>query len=166
MKKVCAWCQKSLDNNSNGSDQTIITHGICPDCRSNVVAQMGQDIESFLNTLDIPVLLVDSNVRVQTANKQARANLGQELPEVQSKLGGEIIECKNAQLPGGCGNTIHCSGCTLRRLIEKTAETGKSYEKVPATLERQSRASLEDIKYLFSTEKVGEQVLLRIDDVG
>ena len=41
MKRVCAWCKKSLgDVESNFEDEHAVTHGICKECAIKVTSQM------------------------------------------------------------------------------------------------------------------------------
>ena len=47
----------------------------------------------------------------------------------------------------------------------ETHETGKSLLRVPAKLKRNIAQDLTDIKLLISTERVGDVVLLRIDEM-
>jgi hypothetical protein len=75
------------------------------------------------------------------------------------------MECAYSKLPEGCGNTTHCVACTIRNNVMATFETGKSLERVPAFLNRLDRDSVYKTRFLISTEKVAEVVLLRIDEV-
>jgi len=77
-----------------------------------------------------------------------------------------VFECANAKLPEGCGNTIHCSGCTIRRNVMDTQETGRRHFRVPAYLNQGNPESYQQIRFLISTEKVEGIVLLRIEEVG
>ena len=79
---------------------------------------------------------------------------------------GDVFECANARLPGGCGRTIHCSGCTLRRTVTDTFTTGRSHVRVPAYLRRRRDEDAGAVSLLITTEKVGGVVLLRVDHVG
>jgi len=47
MKLICAWCLKELqkpdsksDNKDNGIGANEISHGICPDCKKKVLAEV------------------------------------------------------------------------------------------------------------------------------
>jgi hypothetical protein len=91
--------------------------------------------------------------------------LGKGSPEIEGHKGGDVFECAYARLPEGCGNTIHCSGCTIRRTVMETHKTGKSSLRVPATLNRNDPEDPDKITLLISTEKIADVVLLRIDAV-
>jgi hypothetical protein len=166
MKRVCAWCKKELGSvDSQEHSEDAITHGICRNCRGNIFFQMGVELGIFLDSLEPPIVVVDQEGTVVTGNDKIRKLLKKELPEIEGYRGGDVFECAYARLPEGCGNTVHCSGCTIRRTVMETHETGKSLLRVPATLKRYAPRDQIDIKLLISTEKVGDVVLLRIDEM-
>jgi hypothetical protein len=166
MKKVCAWCNKELDSNHlQKNPETGITHGICGSCKGNIFFQMGVELGIYLDSLKPPIVVVDQEGTVVTGNDKTRMLLRKELPEIEGYKGGDVFECAYARLPEGCGNTIHCSGCTIRRTVMETHETGKSSLRVPATLRRGTPEDTTNIKLLISTEKAGDMVLLRIDEM-
>jgi hypothetical protein len=51
-------------------------------------------------------------------------------------LGGELMECRYARLSEGCGNTIHCSTCTIRQTVNNARESKSDLLGVPAWLDR------------------------------
>ena len=163
MKRICAWCQKELPSKGT-RDDSVITHGMCDECLAYYKTN-GSSLRDFLNKLKVPVLAVDGNVTVLTASDQACSMLDKELPEVQGRLGGDAIECAYARLPGGCGKTVHCRSCTIRLTVTDTYATGRSHEKVPAYADLEKPDGVKNLRFLISTEKMGDIVLLRIDDV-
>ena len=166
MKRVCAWCKKELGRvDSQASFDNVITHGICEICRDNLLFQMGVELGEFLDSLKLPVVVVDRGGTIVTGNDQARALLRKGLPEIEGYKGGEVFECAYARLPDGCGNTMHCSGCTIRRTVMETHGTGRSLLRVPATLNRNTPEDPEKIKLLISTERFADLILLRIDEM-
>lgn len=167
MKKICAWCQKDLGEIPAVSvPKESITHGICYDCSHHLFAELGMPLRSFLDGLDAPVLVVDSNGAVMTANDIAMKMVNKELASIEGFRGGEVFECAYARLPGGCGNTVHCSGCTIRQTVMDTFRTGKNHLKVPTTLKQATTAEPQEIHLHISTEKVADVVLLRVDSMG
>jgi hypothetical protein len=128
--------------------------------------EMGMDLHKFLDGLQFPIVLVDDQGVVRTGNDPACQLLHKGLHEVEGFRGGEVFRCSNAILPGGCGNTVHCSGCVIRRTVMETHATGKSCLKVPALLKQQSSTDPQEVRFLISTEKVGDYVWLRVDEVG
>jgi len=143
----------------------VITHSICLECADKLYAELGIKLPIFIDGLDAPVVVVNSDGIVQTANKQAKSFLQKELAQIEGYRGGEVFQCAYARLPEGCGNTVHCSGCTIRRAVMETYQTGKSQHKRPAYLNRGTPESHRKMELLISTEKVNEVVLLRIDRV-
>jgi hypothetical protein len=162
MKSVCAWCHEPLDNGP--ADGGLISHGICPRCLEFALARR-TGIHDFLNTIDAPVLAVDGDVRAVGANDAALRLLGKGIAQVQDRLSGEIVECENAALPGGCGRTDHCTGCQIRSSVIHTRATGEPLLRVPAFQHVVTPTGVKTVRFLISTEEVpGGVVLLRIDE--
>jgi nitrogen-specific signal transduction histidine kinase len=127
--------------------------------------QMGVELEKFLNSLKLPIVVVNETGTIVTGNDHAQKLLRKGPAEIEGYRGGEVFECAYARLPEGCGNTMHCSGCTIRRTVMETHGTGRSFLRVPATLNTGALQEPEKIKLLISTEKIAELVLLRIDEM-
>ncbi|MEW5736158.1 MAG: PAS domain-containing protein [Thermodesulfobacteriota bacterium] len=166
MLRICAWCGAKLSNSPGGTAEPSdypITHGICPPCADNLVFQAGVDLGRYLDSLEVPVVVVDGDAVVQTANDAARAMLGKELARIEGRRGGDVFECSYARLPGGCGRTEHCSACAIRRSVTETLETGKAKSMVEAYLNQDSEEGAIRHRLIISTEKVGGVVFLRVD---
>jgi len=168
MKRACAWCKKDMGTvPSDCNSKNVITHGICSACASIAFAELEMEqSEFFLESLAEPVLVVDGDVVALTANSKARQVLGKELSQIKGFKGGDIIECTHAHEPGGCGGSIHCSGCAIRRNVEDTYVTGNGHLQVPAYADIPVEGTVRSVCFLISTEKVAGVVLLRIDSVG
>ena len=166
MKKMCAWCGTEIGPVGASKPDDAVTHGICDNCLDNFIFQEGVDLREFLDTLAAPILMVDSERVVRIANKTASALLGKQPDEIEGYRGGEVFECEYARLPEGCGQTVHCAGCAIRRTVMETLATGKSFSRVPATLRRHTPEEPQDVRFLISTEKVADTVLLRVDEIG
>jgi PAS domain-containing protein len=120
MELFCSFCTCYLGVKEPIAD-TRRTHGICPDCLEDVLRQQGESsFDEYLDQFGAPVLVVDGQGRVAAANGAALALLGKPYRRVQGLLGGEAMECAWARLPGGCGQTIHCTACTIRNLVMET----------------------------------------------
>jgi hypothetical protein len=166
MKRVCAWCKSDLgttDSGTEGDDR--ITHGICDTCRRSVSAEGGVELREYLDMLEAPVLAVGPDVVVKIANEKACRLVCKQPREVAGRKGGDVFECSYARLPGGCGKTIHCSGCAIRLSVEETYRTGLPRLRVPAYLRQGEPGAESEVSMHISTEKVGDLVLLRIDRV-
>jgi len=167
MRQVCAWCGKEMGTRlEDDESRKTITHGICDSCAYHIIAQAGMPLQEFLDGLQTPVLVVNGDGIVETANVQACGMLQRDQSQIAGQKGGNVFECAYAQLPQGCGNTIHCTGCTIRRTVMHSHETGQSHTRVPAVLNWEHADETRQIPFLISTEKVQDVVLLRIDRVG
>jgi hypothetical protein len=167
MKRICAWCKKELESGFADEDSDgIISHGICEECSDKIFAQQGIPLSTYIETLDAPIAVVDGNGTILTANKKACTLLDKQPEEIEGFRGGDVFGCAYASLPGGCGKTIHCSGCTIRINVMDTFETGASHLKTPAYINRGDANNPTKIELLISTEKAGMVVLLRLDDAG
>lgn len=165
MKRICAWCGTPLDDvPATGPANLWITHGICDDCRKVVLAAMSIPLNSYLDSLPQPILLVDGESRVLDANAAMRRVTGDVSAQPEQRLLGEVFECVHAAEPGGCGRTIHCSGCTIRRTVTSTYETGEAHLRVPATLTVSAEGEPSAVQLYITTERVGDRVLLRVDE--
>ena len=113
--------------------------------------------------MDVPTLLVDGEARVRAANPDALAMVGKNQDQVVDQLGGDVFECVNAGLPGGCGMTELCSACTVRNTVTFTYRTGESQIGIPATLRVRQEGVTKDIFFDLTTEKVGDRVLVQVE---
>jgi hypothetical protein len=116
--------------------------------------------------MGVPVLAVNDMGQVTMANKAVLAMLGKDPTQVEGFNRGDVFECAYARLPEGCGKTVHCSGCAIRRAVSETFTTGRSLSKVPAYLNRDAATQFLQLGLLISTEKLWGMVLLRIDYIG
>ncbi len=167
MNSICAWCGRTLaDAPDPGSDGRWITHGICDECRDTLLGTMGIPLGEYLDSLPEPILLVDGKARVLDANAALRSSTREPGALPPGRLLGEVFECVHSAEPGGCGRTIHCSGCTIRRTVTDTFETGEGHLRVPATLTLSATGEPAPVQLLITTEKAGDHVLLRVDEAA
>lgn len=166
MKKICAWCDTEiLSSTKKPVADPVITHGICRTCARKLFKQLSKPLQEFLDQLTVPILLIESEPKVMTANKMAQNLLGKDLSQIQGRKGGEVINCAYARNPEGCGNSVHCASCTIRQTVLQTFTTGESFIEVPAYPDIQKFDEVKTFCVKISTEKVGEYVLLRIDQM-
>ena len=167
MKHICAWCRREIidGDREKQADEDFINYGICQHCADNIAFQEGVTLPAYLESLDMPVFVLNSHGEAQAANPKARKTFVSGFPLITGqKLTGDVFECQYARLPEGCGKTIHCSGCAIRRAIRKTIETGEPQSKIPATLRRNHSANPKAISLFITTVKSGDAVLLKLDD--
>jgi len=152
------------EKSDNGYDG--ISHGMCKECY-DFIGQNGakQTLSQFLERSTIPILVVCGDVRVRAANAASQELLGKEICDIEGRLGGDVIECVQARLPGGCGKTDHCLTCTIRNTVTDTAETGIAHDRVDVMADLVTPDGVKSMKIVISTERLGESVLLRIDDI-
>ncbi len=163
MRSICAWCRRPLDDKPE--DGSPISHGICRLCLDYVQTDRTA-IRGFLNTIETPVIAVDAEGRVISANRLARLALKKDLAEISDKLGGEVIECEYSYLPEKCGKTIHCTGCQIRASVNATRATGDPLIRVRAYQHIMTPVGVMTFDYYISTERLGEKtVLVRIDEI-
>jgi PAS domain-containing protein len=169
MRSVCAWCGAELKAAAEGADPAIISHGICRPCADRFFRPRDRTMHGFLNQMGAPTVLVDDDVRVLEANDDALQMLGKTRHDVVGYFGGDVLECANAELPGGCGHTVHCLGCELRRSVTRTAATGVSVDHQLAFIRGRQPVNgtpRTDRAVTISTEKIGGLVLLRLDQAA
>ena len=167
MDIVCAWCKKDMGSKPSVKyPERFVTHGICDECTAGLLRPIEPTLMGYLDNLGVPVLVVGADVVVDYANKHSRELLQKEMPKIEGLRGGDVFECAHSRLPGGCGKTIHCIGCAIRNTITDTYSTGISHLRTPAYLIQGTPDDNHEVKFLISTEKAGEVVLLRIDEVG
>ncbi|HEY5975965.1 MAG TPA: PAS domain-containing protein [Geobacteraceae bacterium] len=121
-----------------------------------------QDLREFLDSISVPIVLVDADGVIRTANRHALAMFQKDAAEIEGGLGGDVFECIYAKLPEGCGHTVHCAGCAIRQSVMLTHLTGQNAMRVPASLKMQCPQEPQEIRFLISTEKFCDHVMLTI----
>jgi PAS domain-containing protein len=158
LRVVCAWCQRLL----SGDIDAPVSHGICASCI--VDAEFHRErLDDFLNTLAGPVLVVDADGRLVGSNTVAAALVSSDVASLKGRLCGDVISCEYSTLPGGCGRTIHCTGCAIRRAFEHTAKTGEPVRDRPAFSYSRTPDGPVWKRFTISTERLGTVVLVRIE---
>ena len=166
MKWVCAWCESELKPpGCEVPGEGPTSHGICEACAKILLQCDGIPLQSFIEEIAVPILLVDGDVRVKALNQAARDILGKPADHAVGKVGGSVFNCGFSRLPGGCGQTIHCSGCAIRNAVIRTYETGEPQIDVPATLTRPADSAVEAPLHI-TTFKAGDVVALRIEGLN
>ncbi len=165
MNGDCAWCGSPLSPDDITADE-IITHCYCRGCREDLFSRHdASSLQEYLNLLKFPILLLDDDVGIVTCNLSACGSLGVDPRQIEGRRGGEAIECINSRLPGGCGKSVHCRTCAIRATVTDTHRTSKSHYQVRAHADCDTPDGVREIRFLISTEKLGDLVLLRIEDI-
>ena len=165
MRRICAWCKKELTPREDKKTENEITHGICSVCALKFSSNVPKTAKTMLDMITEPVLVIDSMGLVLTANESGLKLLGKDLDELENHLGGDALECSYARLPEGCGKTEHCKTCAIRNVLMDTLASGRSYSNVPAYQKINTPTGERIMRFFISTERMGEQILLRIDDI-
>lgn len=168
MQRICAWCKKEIGvpQPASSRDDTPISHGICVECARKFLRLEIEPMRSYLDRFPGAVLLVDADARVITANQEGYKALQQDPASIDGQLGGDAIRCRHALFSGTCGQTVHCKTCTVRMAVTDTMQTGRSHVAVPAYMDLAQITGDKRIRFLITTEKMGEAVLLRIDEIS
>lgn len=140
----------------------MVSHGICESCAAIFLKVPGVPLQAFIEGLAVPIVVIDGNFRLRAFNQAAEMALGKTAGDTLEQLPGKVFDCENSRLSGGCGKTIHCSGCAIRLAIEETYRTGRPQMDVRATLIRPSTSSA-DASLFIHTFRAGDAVVLRVD---
>lgn len=164
VSRVCAWCGGELGTALvEDAAGNFITHGICSACSVMFVDGAGQAFPDFVDRLTVPVVLLGADGVVLHANGRALRILGQTLPAVRGKRLGEVLQCVHARR--GCGSGGPCGACAILAAVRETHRTGNNMRDVSAKLDIGSENGGKILRLRVSTEKAGELVLLRIEDL-
>lgn len=167
MKVVCCSCGVNLGEKSSTSfNQDTISHGLCNPCSHSFMAQIGMPLDEYLDGIEAPVTVVTPEGLIATANAKGFELLGKSFFDIHGQKGGDVFDCEFARLPEGCGETIHCSGCTIRNTVMATLETGEAQRNVPAILNKLTENGSKRFDLLISTEQKGGVVFLTILEIG
>jgi PAS domain-containing protein len=123
------------------------------------------NLRDFLDALEIPVLAVDGDLKVLQANHAAEKTVGKSFAEIKDSRVGVAIACYNAEQPGGCGHTVRCPGCELRRNLVNTHVDGQPRYSRYTQHQIAGGDVLKTVQFRFSTQKVGEVVMLSIEEM-
>jgi hypothetical protein len=167
MQRVCAWCGRQygdIDLSADGTD--LVTHGICAQCDRFFGDRPPSSLRDFLNAYEEPILCVDSGYSVLTANDAAVALLACDRSEVRDLLCGEMVLCRWAHLPDGCGTHEHCLACTLRRAVGSAFSGEAPVVRQPAYVDRLlTDGTHSRVRLSITCERRADVVLIRIDDL-
>ena len=161
MKTVCTFCNSIMHDEQEPDNR--VNHGVCELCYTAIMRDYGFNVRKFLNLLDAPVFLVDSEATVIAANTLAMESTKKPVSLVNGKLCGDVLGCINAFLPEGCGKTPHCPDCIVRLSINETYTTGMPVIHRTVAITRNKEGNQVTEQFLVSTQKDGNTVLLRLE---
>lgn len=89
-----------------------------------------KQIRILLDSLPLPIYLLDQDLRVLDANRSGSEPLPGERGVVLKHRCGEVFRCIHAlDSPGGCGTTEFCEDCGIRSAVEEACRGGIVYRK-------------------------------------
>jgi len=161
MKTMCLTCDREINSGAGGVRPGTKSRVLCRECEQHFLAQCGISLDRYLSGFNMPVVAVAGDGRIVLANDIACEMLHKKPLQIAGRLGGDVFECEYARLPGGCGKTEHCKGCTIRKTVMDTMETGHAHHAVSAYL----NPHLPDRSqhFLISTEKRDRMVFLSVE---
>jgi PAS domain-containing protein len=163
MRVICSYCRRTIRADPRARI-TDVSHGMCEACGLHFARLWaGMPVGEYLDDLDRPVVLLDGDGRVIAMNSKLATLIGAEQDGVQGLTGGEAFACVHSRLPEGCGRTVHCRECAVRRTVETVARTGKAQERVPAYLDVE--AGRIDLRITAKPAKAGI-VQVKIEEMG
>jgi PAS domain-containing protein len=160
----CVWCGAQIGPFEGGPDEGMPR--ICDACASFFAGRQRMPLEEFVETLPHPVVVVDGDAVALAANGRLGQALHKSSEAIIGHRAGEIIECIHAREPAGCGFTVHCKGCAIRRAVTHTHATGERQEKVVAYQDVVSASGIRRMWFEIATERMGHIVIVRIDEIG
>jgi hypothetical protein len=95
----------------------------------------GLSLAEYLDMFQYPVLVSDADGNVVAANSALGAVTQRKPQEIAGTRFGNAMACERSRLPGGCGRTIHCRDCTIRRMVTEVSRTHLARRRVPAYLQ-------------------------------
>jgi PAS domain-containing protein len=138
VRLICSYCRKTIQDDPKAR-LTDVSHGMCRECGDHFERLWaGMPVGEYLDSLGAPVLLTDGDGRVVAMNQRLAELIGAEPERSRGLLGGEAFACVHSRLPEGCGRTVHCRECAVRRTVETVSRTGKAQERVPAYLDTEA----------------------------
>jgi len=168
MKLVCAWCGASIERPGYGHElDTTTSHGMCPACSRALDSQNeGVSLQRHIDSISVPIVLVDSNNSIVATNSKACEMLGRRPEATIDCMLGTVFDCVHSRLPEGCGRAIHCSGCVIRKCVTATFNTGAPQLSIPATLSVESPDQLLEAVFSVTTVKSVGVVAMRIEKLA
>jgi nitrogen-specific signal transduction histidine kinase len=89
-----------------------------------------QDIKCILNSIPVPVFIVDDDVVILLANNAATGLLSGG-KKYLGKRGGEALNCLHAtENPNGCGHAEICKNCIIRNSVQLAFEGSTVVQKL------------------------------------
>lgn len=128
------------------------------------------EFEAMFEFAPVAMVLVNRRRQVIRVNRAARRFSIPERTDWMDMPQGLFISCPNRNdVTKGCGYGPHCTGCTVRRLIDQSFETRREASPVEALAPYAVEGRVEERWLRISTSHMivsdGERTLLCIEDI-
>ena len=163
MDIICSYCKTRI--------RTVKSHlagtsdGVCQNCLPKLVKDLGQPLSEFVDEMATPILVMRGDTRIVAANAAARKLSPEPQDDLAGLLCGDVIGCLHSCEEEGCGQTVHCLSCTIRKSVAHTYQTGEPCLNVPAYMDLGLLSGDTETRFRISTEKKGNFVMLMINRV-
>lgn len=151
------WIQDRSSVVSDNQGTPVRLGGIASDITvrkqaEQILKDQQEELASIYQNAPIIMLLVNSERKVQKANRQAELFTGTEEESMLGLRGGEALRCLYAlSAPDGCGSSPNCDNCAVRKTMISTLETGQPHYQIEATLPFIINGKKEIVTFLMST---------------
>ena len=122
-------------------------------------------LQCHINSIPIPILLVDNKNVTLAINTKASEILGVSSESIGGLQFGSVFDCVHSDPAEGCGRSIHCSECVIRQSVADTYHTGEPQIAVSAALSVTQPGKPSDVVFTITTVRNDKVVLMRIDQV-
>ena len=131
MPAYCSRCRGTLP-----LDAVRPAGGLCEACSAYIErirnhGGLGEYLEMFRQ----PVFVSDGDGNVLAANSAMASLTGRGSTDIGGTRFGSSLGCDRSRLTGGCGKTIHCRECTIRRMVSEVSRTRIARRRVPAYIQ-------------------------------
>ena len=158
MKILCSNCRKIVGIQEHHTDPDL-GPVLCPDCGDHFIAEYGGvSLSEYLDRFEEPLVVLNEDLRVVACNRKGRSETESTGIRPFGLLNGDFMNCRNASLGEGCGQTPYCSLCGIRNSVTETLETGKGVERVPVVFHGAGENGTCTHEWTVSTRKVGRTV--------
>jgi hypothetical protein len=90
MQTICAWCNINLSKDEEAAHKdSPVSHGMCQKCAAKFMSELKFPVSQFLDKFFHPIVVVNHEGKIATANKSAQALLGKSLPGIMGFPGGD-----------------------------------------------------------------------------
>lgn len=137
---------------------------ICDNCFNDIKENYIAMKNKILDNMDLPVFVVDSSVKIFSANDRMLNFVDKTINEINDTLGGDFIECFEQKQPGTCGTMEVCENCELRNLVIETIETREPQNSKNITHRIRVKSKPYKLKMNVSMKMKNDFVFVQIND--